>query len=297
MDSCIPECVSREFEQNWNNACDLKKNLTLDELKRELKEFFNNTVYVYVVSTTYIKKRNNRWIIIQKGTGPNFEGCLLTLTNCKHSMRCNVRDDLEKGKKVWIAGFTSKNKKKNPFGKYFLFYLMKIGHYEVSFRDLWYYLARYYPGALNVKNACKNPLGDIYKPKSDCNNPYNPNCYLPPIRDQNIIHVHHRCTTYQGNSSCQNSCNKKILGCWRKDISYICKNNNSQYPALLIGDKNFSYLWSKPLIQVDFDCLLNVNKIKSGIGKGIIPSQKILRDWIAIKLIDLIDCCLTATKI
>jgi len=114
---CEPE---EEIYQDWSKAYDLKRNLSLDDLIKEMEKYkeqksTNNCcdeiVYVYIVATATVI--NNQ--IFQTGTAPNFEGGLITLTNCKHWMRCSKElKDYLKANKLWIAGVTTTNREYNP---------------------------------------------------------------------------------------------------------------------------------------------------------------------------------------
>lgn len=293
-------CKSK-LHQDWSKVYGLKKDLSLKELqhdleKREIK-LGENIVYVYVVATTEIK--NNQ--IFQTGTGPNIEGGLITLTNCKHKMRCEMRDDIKNGiylngdlwticeDNVWIAGLTTRNRSTNPYGKHFLFYLMKVGEYHDSFIDLWRYLQNNYPNALSVKRTVdydpkSNPLGDVYEPRREwcCNDPFDPNSYHPP-HDR---HPHHWCTTYQSQPNCHTSCNVSCE-CWKRDIAY---NKCGDPPYLLTGDKDLSYVWQIPKIQLDLNCLIQLISQNKAVNRGFVKSQKIIRNYVILKLSNFSDC-------
>ena len=67
--------------------------------------------------------------LFQKGSGPNFQGGLITLCSCKHYMRTYKAMQ----PKVWIAGFTSiRVKEKN-----WLFYLMRVLQTHKSHDEFW----------------------------------------------------------------------------------------------------------------------------------------------------------------
>ena len=258
----------------WQNDERLRPNinLPLEDLKRRLTEkgpcgvSLDDTVYFYVVSTTSV---NANCTIYQHGCGPNFMGGIITLTNCKHDMRCsgNLKKAFRNGK-LWVAGVTSKDKKKNSFQKRFLFFLMKVDSTIIanSFYDLWNQFNQV-QNIRNIKDACNNPLGDLYRPKSNCNNKWDPNCYHPPRQD----HVHYpdymsQCNhRYRTNPNCWVTCgrNKKKEGCWAEDIAKYCNKNKNNRPLLLVGENPFmgkkknsscflSFLWTKALIELDY---------------------------------------------
>jgi len=141
----------------------------------------------------------------------------------------------------------------------FLFYLMKVDKGFESFLDLWNNLPQ---KAKNHKNARNNKLGDLYEPKPNCNNntKYDPNYYYPPHQN----HVHNKCKIYQNQPNCWSFCTKDI-GCWVKDITYCRISNRKAYvhsnnskcvrPLILVGLKDLSYLWSKPMVY--FDCCIS----------------------------------------
>ena len=75
-----------------------------------------------------------------------------------------------------------------------------------------------------VKNARYNPFGDVYEPKPNIKDEFDPSEYYEPIKN----HSHA--------SNCQ----------WYRDIDYYCRTK--RLPALLVGDPSFSFLWSRPMI-------------------------------------------------
>ena len=292
MSSCerrvIEECGEAPKPQDprdWENNDLLSQNynLSLEELKgRLLKKgacgdvSLDDIVYVYVVASTRV---NYCWcssshVITQWGCAPNFEGGIITLTNCMHYMRClnKLKKYFNQGK-LWIAGVTTKNEDRNPLKKYFLFYLMKVDNslgIIDSFCDIWNVFGQV-PNIRSIKNACQNPLGDFYQPKPNCNfnvgnSRWDPNCYYPPRRDHPhypsyITQCNHR---YKKNPNCWTNCNrnKNKEGCWAEDIAYYCNNQNNR-PLLLVGENPFmgkkkgkkcfnSYLWSVP--KIEFTC-------------------------------------------
>ncbi len=236
----------------WQNDERLRPNinLPLEDLKRRLTKCgvsLDDTVYFYVVSTTSV---DVNCTIYQHGCGPNFVGGIITLTNCMHYMRrsSNLKKAFRNGK-LWVAGVTSKAKDRNKFQKRFLFFLMKVDNTIIanSFYDLWNQFNQV-QNIRNIKDACNNPLGDLYRPKSNCNfnvgnNKWNPNCYHPPRRN----HVHYpdymsQCNhRYRTNPNCWNSCgrNKKKEGCWAEDIAYYYRGNQNNRPLLLVGENPF----------------------------------------------------------
>ena len=194
----------------------LVKNLNLrpELLAERLASFGRSIVYFYVVDT--VEYHEGR--LYQAGSGPNFQGDLLTLCSCKHWMRASLEPDAWEG--VWVAGYTGST----DLGSNKLFYLMKVSQAFESHRELW----------LSDSVACEtktakashlDKFGDIYKPNKTTGRPYFHLHYLPPCEN----HVH-----------CE-------LDDWKKDIRY--KSRNASRAALLAGDAEYSFLWDRPLIE------------------------------------------------
>ncbi|MCL5282505.1 MAG: hypothetical protein M1376_21670 [Planctomycetes bacterium] len=170
-------------------------------------------VYCYVI--TSMRKRDGEFV--QIGCGPNFEGGLITLCTCKHRMRTFL--DPRQWNGIWIAGFTSSP---TGDGKNFLIYLMRVAHAFASQRDLWFSTA--IPSTVKqTKAAHRNPLGDLYRPRSQEIDPWDPNGYVPPCPN-------HRHT--EG---------------WATDINY--RGVGARRAALLVGDPHQSFLWNRPMIS------------------------------------------------
>lgn len=222
--SCIVKCsrkkrpkcrVNRNNYQPFPRTGPLaridRRNLLLDELRQHIAD--RNDVYFYVL--TSIEYRNQRFL--QRGTGPNFQGGLLTLCTCKHRMRSSLSARDWRGK--WIAGFTSitEHQRKN-----FLVYLMKVSEAFESHCDLWFSKS-ISPKAKRAKAAHLNEFGDIYKPKRRGIDPYEAEDYEKPC---------------EGHSHFED---------WQKDIKYD-KGYNKCYAALIVGSEKKSFLWDVPRI-------------------------------------------------
>jgi hypothetical protein len=190
-------------------------NLELDDIKGTLSNE-KERVIPYIIKT--IKFHNNGGFI-QTGTGPNFEGNVITLTTCKHQMRSRFSVDEWRGK--WIAGFTGVSR--NQFSANYLVYLMRVERAFESHKDLWEKLDR---ENRKTKNARFNTLGDLYQPKNKCSNKYDPINYYKPISG----HSH-----YEDNQ-------------WYKDINYL-HSRWKRRAILLLGDRMMSYLWNRKLIR------------------------------------------------
>ena len=107
----------------------LAKNLNLEckDLLKRVAPFLNECVYAYVITTIHLEDG----LLYQKGSGPNFQGDLITLCSCKHKMRTYRR--LKSGSKgIWVAGYTRKDLGNK------LFYLMRVAETFDSHKGLWY---------------------------------------------------------------------------------------------------------------------------------------------------------------
>ena len=190
-------------------------NLSLEALSERIAPFQQNTVYFYVVST--VKRRKGR--LYQKGSGPNFQGGLLTLCSCKHYMR--ALRDVESWRGVWIAGYTSRTHSGNRK----LFYLMMVSQVFESHRAFW--LSDSIPEETKLaKAAHQNRLGDVYQPRNESGDPHSHKSYFRPCKN----HVHRESEI------------------WHDDIDYV--DQYGRRPALLVGSPEHSFLWDKPMIRL-----------------------------------------------
>lgn len=171
------------------------------------------TIYYYVMKT--VKREGD--ILRHTGSGPNWQGGVITLCTCKHLMR--TYPDCKQG--TWIAGFSSASAND---GKNFLIYLMRVGQTFESHYDLWYSLPE---EIREVKAADVNPLGDIYRPLGieTQESPFDTAMYHKPCRN----HSHE--------------------SDWSKDIEY--KTKKSIYPLFLVGDVKYSFVWNQGIITID----------------------------------------------
>ena len=191
-------------------------NLTLGTLRSLLAdiEFQEATVYCYVIATIQIDDRG----FSQTGSGPNFQGDLITLCTCKHFMRTFLDAPAWQGK--WIAGFTGV---KAGAGGSAMVYMMRVAHAFESHRDLWLSKALT-SAAREAKAADRHEFGDVYRPIPGPGNPFDPADYQAPV--QNHVHA-------EG-------------GEWHKDVDRVgCAGRR---PALLVGQVGLSFLWSKPML-------------------------------------------------
>jgi len=171
----------------------------------------SGTFHCYVVRT--VEWQDGEFV--QTGSGPNFGGDLITLCTCKRQMRS--RTTLAAWRDAWVAGFTSVGLVPGGPHVNYLVYLMKVGAAYASHRDLWNALT---PAQQDAKAADINPLGDVFRPRAPLGDWFDPRSYVPPSED----HVH--CPDHY----------------WLVDI------NDPRHPPLLAGDRDFSFVWSQPVI-------------------------------------------------
>ena len=141
-------------------------------------------------------------IFKQTRSGPNWEGGILTLSTCKHYMRTTNTE----WEGTWLAGFTPKV----GCGENYLLFLAQIEHVFNSNYELGDWMQQKFPTTYEMKNARKNPFGDIYPPKKDWLNlqeRYDPKNYYVP-------HGHVRMEMDK----------KWGVPKWHKDIDYEAKD-------------------------------------------------------------------------
>ena len=183
-------------------------NLEADKLRSRLEPYLDEKLYYYVVDT--VEYEDGR--MYQTGSGPNFQGGLVTLCSCKHKMR--TYSAMAPG--VWVAGFTNVA----VLGRNRLFYLMKVGETFSSHSEYWN-SPTIPEEAKTAKAADAERLGDIYRPRGDTEPPYSPYSYFEPCKN----HVH-----------CE-------PGDWKKDVNYPVQSGRR--PTLLVGDPQFSFIWDR----------------------------------------------------
>ena len=192
----------------------LAENLNVhpEELVERLSPFRNSKVYYYVVDTVECEEGR----LYQTGSGPNFQGGMVTLCSCKHKMRTYLTPDSWEG--VWIAGYTGSTGLNGSR----LFYLMRVNQAFESHREFW--ASDCIPEETKLAKASHaDRFGDIYEPRGASDRPYLPMYYIRPC----ISHVH-----------CE-------PGDWKKDIRYELKGRR---PSLLVGDPDYSFIWDIPMI-------------------------------------------------
>ena len=209
---CSTNCDCQSFPQGGQLVRNL--NSQIDTLRQELASE-QETVYCYIM--TSIKNRHGHFV--QTGCGPNFQGDLITLCTCRPDIRAYMDVDSWIGK--WIAGFKCLEADENGNA---LVYLMKVAQAFESQYDFWF--AATIPQATKqAKVTHLHECGDVYEPRSEDGDPFDPQHYIPPRAD----HVH-----TPGNR-------------WHDDIDYVGHKTRHR-AALLVGDPQYSFLWAKPML-------------------------------------------------
>jgi hypothetical protein len=243
---CSSGCGTEDIEDKKFQDLSGWIGVTLEDLLNRLGGQIDDEIRVYTVATTRLDKNSN--IVGHKGSGPNLEGGLATLCTCKHSMRRNhTAEDWMKNK--WILGLTSRTTSNGFNGEHYLFYLMKVDRAFESHKALFEHLKKHNAAALRIKNAVKNPLGDIFEPISACADPLNPRMYKLP-------HIKHSHAHDVGKG-------------WEDDISfsYMSSPTKRSPTPLLLGDIRNTFVWPKPMIKF---------KQKRGVGNKKLTLGKVL---------------------
>ena len=184
-------------------------NRRLSDLRSQLGSE-DTAVYCYVIGT--IKNRGGQFY--QIGSGPNFQGGLITLCTCKHFMRAFMGYKEWPGK--WVAGFCGIAAAN---GQNALVYLMQVGNAFKSHYDLWQFLPI---TTREAKAASRSHFGDVFEPGGPVVDCFDHRNYEPPVEN----HGHH------------------ADNAWHKDINYCHRHRAS----LLVGDPVYSFLWDRPTI-------------------------------------------------
>jgi hypothetical protein len=226
-------CDSGKDFQPWpdkgNLGSDKHKNIGLKTLKEKLRNG-RGPVHAYIATTVKAARNpanNSDKEFSQKGCGPNFQGDRITVCTCRpdlHRFNSEKNQDPDlKYRGHWYAGFTGA--KVDPCENY-LFYLVRVEKAFRSQKQIFEYLKETSPEVIRAKNATENAWGDLYQPKPNVSDEWNPSNYERPV----LGHCHHRDLEDRR---------------WHEDIEYLgpCRR-----VALLLGDQEHSYLWSKPLI-------------------------------------------------
>ena len=188
-------------------------NLPLDALRR-VASAGESVVYCYVVDSV----RNEGEGFVQGGSGPNFQGDMVSLCTCKHHMRTSLSPADWEGK--WVAGFTGVGA---GGGKNALVYLTKVGHAFESHHDLWY-SEEIAAETKRAKSATLSRLGDLFEPVDESSDPFDHRGYRPPHAD----HSH------------------ASKNAWHRDVDQT--GYGRRRAALLVGDLEYSFLWDKPTL-------------------------------------------------
>lgn len=188
-------------------------NLALTTLRRALGTE-GGVTYCYVVDSV----TNEGGRLVQRGSGPNLQGGIVTLCTCKHQMRTSLGPDDWEGK--WVAGFTGVGA---GGGRNALVYLTKVAHAFESHLDLWY-SDEIPPETKRAKSAALSRLGDLFEPVDGSSDPFDRRGYRPPRED----HSH-----APGNA-------------WHGDVDRT--GYGGRRPALLAGDPGATFLWDRPAL-------------------------------------------------
>lgn len=222
--SCRPSAV----HQNATEFPELSKDLDIDTLCKRIANVGppdNERVYGYVVRSV----RPKDGMYEQRGSGPNFDGGLITLCTCKHSMRASISPE-EWKKGVWIAGLTSWDV---DFEKQqSLVYLMRVGEAYSSQAALAQALHRSgRDSVVQAKDSSKHKLGDLMIPARSSLS----------IADQYSISAYR--TPVLGHSHRRDGADDQ----WHNDIDYL--DRGGRRAAMLAGDVDYSFLWTRPLVR------------------------------------------------
>jgi hypothetical protein len=191
-------------------------NLSLEGLLDRLRKA-SGQLYYYVVDS--VDEGDDAFV--QRGSGPNWQGDLVTLCTCKHKMRTYL--SVEEWPGIWIAGVTGTDNTHD--GNHYLVFLVRVYRAFQSHRDLWRWLS---DTERRAKRAKGNRHGDVYKPMGWLTKEWNHLHYERPDKD------HEHC----------------LNGEWAEDIFYT---RGPGTPALLVGQRTMSFLWNEPIIHAKVD--------------------------------------------
>lgn len=203
-----------------NNTCcqqvkayqNLSEELIINYPREKLSEILfscgNDIVYYYVIRSVDFVDGH----FVQRGSGPNFEGGVITLCTCKHYLRTfpGIKPD------VWLAGITSS--KTGPNRGNYLFYLAQIKYVYITHYELWNSLPAQ---SREKKNATYNRLGDVFEPIDSMEDYTSIRSYQQPI------HNHSHAESYK----------------------YDIESKYHKPSKLIVFDKDHSLIWDSPLIQ------------------------------------------------
>jgi len=182
-------------------------------------------VYCPVVASTSMRSGQ----LCHSGSGPNWQGDLITLCTCRWRMRNRAPHYWEDHR--WIAGFTSTSQESGCDAQYLLF-LMKVDSAYPSQKALWNALA---PTVREAKSVEQSPVGDVYRPRPEGGAQDSHNAYFPPMKG----HSHRR---------------EADDTSWYRDVNDSTgKHRGYSGAPFLMGDPHFSYLWQHPIISRPFE--------------------------------------------
>ena len=209
-----------------STTSNIRMNLKPDDLSRQIGRAGNpdgQTVYGYVIET--VKPYQGGFL--QEGSGPNWDGGVITLCTCKHDMRAWMTPE-EWRRGMWVAGMTGWS---IPFGKQqSLVYLMRVGEAYGSHAELIFQLNSTGRGAVvKAKDSTLNQLGDLMMPRKAGvpAKPNDPAAYHAPRPD----HPH---SDEDG---------------WHNDVHHPSRGRAAREAPLLVGDSAFSFLWTRPVVR------------------------------------------------
>ncbi len=162
----------------------------------------------------------------QYGSGPNFQGGLLTLCTCQRNFRAEKRNPDEWWQdNWWIAGFSSPN----CCNQTWLVYLAQVERAYESQAELWADL----PQRLRIaKSTTQNPLGDVYQPN-------------PSSRSQDRHSVAHYHPPLVGHSHRETADDDS----WHDDIEFFHARFRRR-PLLLVAKPRMTFLWQQPMLYL-----------------------------------------------
>lgn len=171
-------------------------------------------VFSYVVASTCLDAQGR---LRQLGSGPNYQGGLITLTTCKRRMRAALEVEAWPGQ--WIVGLSGNGLHE---GRQWLVFVTQIERAFASHAELVKALP---PEVRRAKSSRLSVHGDLFEPLRAVTDEeaLEPGNYHPPI----VGHLHQKPEK------------------WHKDIHYP----SWQRPAaLLVGDPKRSFLWTEPTL-------------------------------------------------
>lgn len=224
-------CGAREIVSNGyvyqkypsNNRLTKNMNLGSEELLTRVSP--RETGCFYKLSTVLPSEDSTEFRHI--GSGPNFQGGLISQCTCRHDIRAKWYS-LKEWKSKWIAGITSKTN----LGASYLFYLIKVQKTFSSYKSLFDYYTQIDPQIIEAKSAEVNRLGDLYIPNEHITDLYDLDNYR-----------------YHPEHSHRDEKNRLKDINYPKYTQHYMKSGTSKHATLLLGDPNHSYLWSKPLMK------------------------------------------------